>query len=320
MLLACEDDLKTLEGFVYSKRPSRDAIDTLVASCLRSPDEVALYLYELTIAHDIKKEVIQTILVWLELGGYIQSKGWRYGSYQATLLRPFDQILAGHSPERQEFLERFFEAGKKGQKYKERVTFELSAVAEELGENEKKLSQSLNWLESHGDVSLKPSQFLVLYQATEKGLSMNRKEISDQIEEHFTQWEEAELGRLGGIISLVEQEGCLEERLLDYFGEESKPCGECSKCKNEVLGEFRQPNTNQKEVPLEIIHEMLAEKHAALRSARQMTRFLCGMTSPATTRARLTTKHDSFGALSEFSFEEVLLSCETVMGKTNSYV
>jgi ATP-dependent DNA helicase RecQ len=51
------------------------------------------------------------------------------------------------------------------------------------------------------------------------------------------------------------------------------------------------------------------EKHAALKTPRQLARFLCGMASPAATRARLT-RHAAFGLLVELPFAEVLIIAE----------
>ena len=44
------------------------------------------------------------------------------------------------------------------------------------------------------------------------------------------------------------------------------------------------------------MRSLRAEGHQALRSPRQVARFLCGLASPATTKAKLT-KHHSFGRL-----------------------
>jgi ATP-dependent DNA helicase RecQ len=46
------------------------------------------------------------------------------------------------------------------------------------------------------------------------------------------------------------------------------------------------------------------EKHAALGTPRQLARFLCGMSSPASTRARLYL-NDAYGLLSDLPFAEV---------------
>jgi superfamily II DNA/RNA helicase len=45
--------------------------------------------------------------------------------------------------------------------------------------------------------------------------------------------------------------------------------------------------------------------HASLRAPRALARFLCGITSPAITRDRLT-RHDAFGLLSDMAFHDVL--------------
>ncbi|MEZ5432806.1 MAG: hypothetical protein R3F31_16900 [Verrucomicrobiales bacterium] len=54
----------------------------------------------------------------------------------------------------------------------------------------------------------------------------------------------------------------------------------------------------------------MGERHAALRQPRQLARFLCGLTSPATTRARLG-RHDLFGSLHEVAFQDVLAQLES---------
>jgi ATP-dependent DNA helicase RecQ len=50
---------------------------------------------------------------------------------------------------------------------------------------------------------------------------------------------------------------------------------------------------------------LTAEHPAALGTARQRARFLCGLTSPATTKAKLS-RHALFGALAEQRFADVL--------------
>jgi ATP-dependent DNA helicase RecQ len=48
-----------------------------------------------------------------------------------------------------------------------------------------------------------------------------------------------------------------------------------------------------------------SEDHAALAGPRQLARFLCGLSSPATSRARLT-QDPRFGALADVPFQDVL--------------
>jgi ATP-dependent DNA helicase RecQ len=51
----------------------------------------------------------------------------------------------------------------------------------------------------------------------------------------------------------------------------------------------------------------------SLGTARQAARFLAGITSPATTRAKLT-RHPLFGALAERRFLDILAWCKAQSG------
>ena len=62
-----------------------------------------------------------------------------------------------------------------------------------------------------------------------------------------------------------------------------------------------------------VIAELSRQRLPALRQARQMARFLCGLSSPAATRARLT-RHDAFGLLERVPFPQVLALVEARMG------
>lgn len=315
-MLACGADLGTLENFIFTKRPSELAIESLVYACLRGRETIALNRYDLSVSLDIKTEVIQTILVWLELGGYIESRGWQHGIYTVTLLRRWDDILAGHTAERQSFIKNLFTAGQRFKTNQNKYKFEVAEVAETLQEPQEKVAKALQWLETHGDLTLQPSQYLMLYQATEKGVSASKREVSKMIEEHFHNWEEMELGRLQQIIDLVEGEACIERVVLDYFGEESQPCGKCSSCLAHKEGSAllsRGENLEIQAEDLQVIKGLISERHPSLCSPRQLAKFLCGVTSPATTRARLTTKHDLFGMLEDHPFREVMEACEVVM-------
>ena len=61
---------------------------------------------------------------------------------------------------------------------------------------------------------------------------------------------------------------------------------------------------------LETIRALADGKHAALSTARQLARFLCGMSSPASMRARLY-RLDEYGMLADLPFEEVAAVAES---------
>jgi ATP-dependent DNA helicase RecQ len=57
------------------------------------------------------------------------------------------------------------------------------------------------------------------------------------------------------------------------------------------------------------LSRLCAEGHEALAASRQLARFLCGISSPATTRARLR-GHPMFGRFGSVPFHKVLAFVE----------
>jgi ATP-dependent DNA helicase RecQ len=58
----------------------------------------------------------------------------------------------------------------------------------------------------------------------------------------------------------------------------------------------------------------VAEDRQSLRTPRQLARFLCGLTSPATSRERLG-RHAAFGLLASVPFAAVLTRAESLVGE-----
>ncbi|RYD81831.1 MAG: hypothetical protein EOP84_10375 [Verrucomicrobiaceae bacterium] len=65
----------------------------------------------------------------------------------------------------------------------------------------------------------------------------------------------------------------------------------------------KAPDPDEEEIGM--VRALREEGHAALKTPRQLARFLCGIGSPAVTRARLS-RHDAFGLLERLPFSDVL--------------
>jgi ATP-dependent DNA helicase RecQ len=63
--------------------------------------------------------------------------------------------------------------------------------------------------------------------------------------------------------------------------------------------------TPEIELDRALLDELTAEHPTALGTPRQRARFLCGLSSPATTKAKLS-RHALFGSLAEQRFADVL--------------
>ena len=121
----------------------------------------------------------------------------------------------------------------------------------------------------------------------------------------------ADLARLRQVLGLSAYRGCLTGYLTTHFGETQKePCGHCDRCRGVPAKTIKRPKFRRvTDEEIAAIRKLVDEKHAALNTPRQLARFLCGMASPATTRARLT-RNNTFALLADLPFAEVLVIAE----------
>jgi ATP-dependent DNA helicase RecQ len=92
-----------------------------------------------------------------------------------------------------------------------------------------------------------------------------------------------------------------------YFGEaRPEPCGHCTFCLTGTAQRLPKPDAPPRlELDRAVLDALSAEHPTALGTPRQRARFLCGLSSPATTKSKLS-RHSLFGALAEQRFADVL--------------
>src|SRR5262249_41691535 len=134
-------------------------------------------------------------------------------------------------------------------------------------------------------------------------------ELVERLLARFAHRERTEIARIGTVLALVTHDGCQVNSLVAYFGEtRTQPCGHCTHCLTGHAGPLPEPEPKP---PLETavsareLRALADREPNALGTARQRARFLAGITSPATTRVKLT-KDPLFGALAERRFSDVL--------------
>ncbi|MBK8094219.1 MAG: RecQ family ATP-dependent DNA helicase [Verrucomicrobiaceae bacterium] len=316
-LLACADDCITLENFTFGDTPTPQAIRQLLDHLLLSGTEFDVSMYDLSHATDIRPLVIETVITNLELDGVLRPLGSFYASYQFRFLQPEQRILSGHKAERQAFLRRLFGAGKRGTKW---ITLNPDEAAAALEEPRERILKALTWLQESGDIEMKPSGSRQKYRLAEDAHRRDAKELTLKMQNLFADRERRDVERLHQVLEFAQHRGCLTKWLLHYFGEEMpEDCGICTSCKEREKG---QQADAPREIPqspappittehVAAIRELQNERHASLRTARQLARFLCGLTSPATSRERLG-RHDSFGLLERIPFADVLAQTESM--------
>jgi ATP-dependent DNA helicase RecQ len=314
-LYACPDDVPTLENFAFGDTPTREALAALVADVLEHPvgAEFAASEYELSVRHDLRPLVLKTVLTYLELDGLLRQGTPFYAGYR---LRPLgasslEDVFGRFDDSRSDFLRRLFATGKTGRTW---TTLAPDDAALALGEERSRIVAALDYLDQQGLVELQPAEPRQRYTITANPES--EAALVERLLKRFARRERAETGRIENVLALVTHDGCQVCALVGYFGEtRTEPCGHCTHCLTGLAQVLARPEPKP---PIETIVD--AEALAALRSShpdalrgpRQQARFLAGITSPATSRAKLA-KDRLFGSLAEWRFAEVLAWCEATV-------
>lgn len=311
-LLACADDAIPLENFTLGDTPEPVAVEALVRKMLGAGEEFDVSRYDLSQETDIRPLVVETVITYLELDGLLRPTRAFYESTQVQFLKPEAAILEGLNDDRRHFLSALFAAGKRGPKY---LTLDLAAAAETLGEPRERIVKALTWLEETGAITQKPAGLRHGFRLSGDAVQRDPAEIAAHQAELFAQRETRDSQRLTQILDFASASGCITRRLLSYFGEslDEENCGHCHYCRT------GQPATTVElpatpipaftESDTEEIRALIFEEIPSLSTPRQLTRFLCGLTSPATSRAKLT-RRPEFARYADVPFRAVLAQAE----------
>jgi ATP-dependent DNA helicase RecQ len=307
-LFAAAGDVIALENFSYGDTPAPEAIESLLADVLNRGEVFDLSMYDLCGDHDIRPLVVETLLTYLELDGIIESTGPFYTEYKVQMLSPMASVMAKFDARRQQFLKALFASGRMGKTW---LTIEIGeAVAATGGSPRERIVAALNYLEEQGDLTLQVAGVRQGYRRAKP--SIDSEALLAEMVKRFAERERRDVSRIGQMLSYATHPGCRWQYLLDYFGD-SRPagCGHCDRCLGEPAGEIPPAKTRTLgPVAARSLQEIQSEGNKALESPRQMARFLCGLGSPALTKAKLM-RHAKFGALANVPFQEVLKLVES---------
>jgi len=307
-MLACADDRTVLENFIFSDIPSERAVRNLLERILRLGGSFDVSMYELATTCDIRQTVVETIFTYLEMEGVLESGGKFFETYRIKLLQPLRRVLAGISGKERKLLEGVFADLDAEWKW---LAVKISEVAPKLGASPDVLRQAISELEVGGDVALKKSGWRQGFRLKKEVL--DPKAISEDMAGRFQEREARDLARLDQVLSLATGKTCITKALLKHFGEKMEDgCGHCDRCSGVPPVKLKRTKPRKvTDAVLEEIRELLSKKHASLGTPRQLARFLCGMSSPASMRARLY-RNDAYGLLSDLPFTEVEILAESL--------
>jgi ATP-dependent DNA helicase RecQ len=301
-LLACGDDVTTLENFTFGDTPTPQAVSSFLDDVLGRGELFDVSTYDLSGTHDIRPLVAETMLTYLELGGVLEGTGPFYGEYKFQPLRPSGEILAKFDARRAEFLRSIFAQAQRGKTW---FKLDLARVTAATGAAREKVVAALNYLEEQGDLTLQVAGVRQGYRL--KKPDVDRRALAKKLADRFLDRERRDTQRLQQVLTFAEHDGCLTRFLLRYFGEDlPADCGHCGRCKGEKAEAVPFPPTFEPtDREAAMVRSIRAEGHGAVATPRQVARFLCGLPSPAATREKLN-RHAMFGALAGVPFRRVL--------------
>jgi ATP-dependent DNA helicase RecQ len=301
-MLACGSDVTVLENFTYGDTPDPEAVSRIVETVVGHQAEFDLSLYELSRVCDVRSLVAGTLLTYLELADVIESTEPFYNEYQFVPLKPSKEILSKFDTARAEFLSGIFSGATKKQKW---FTIDLKATITRLDTTRSRIIKALNYLEEQGDLTLKVAGLRQGYRI--KALPTDISALKQKLVERFETRERKDVERVRQVVQFATEPGCIVRHLLEHFGEDlGRDCGHCSSCSGHSK---RVVPIAADSKPVKLDHGKIAalqmKNPKELGSARQIARFLCGLTSPLVTQAKLH-KAAEFGSLATSPFHLVL--------------
>lgn len=305
-MLACPDDVPTLENFAFGDTPTEGAVRGLLMDLLSRGPEFDVSVYELSFQHDIRMLVLRTALTYLELDGVLRQETPFYAGYEVQLLRPLPQIIREFSGSPAHFVADVFAQARKGTKW---YALNPDTVANALGTERRRVVRALEYLEERGWAIVRTADVRQRYMRLRD--QEDGEALTAEILGRFEQREAQEQARVRMMLDLVIHNDCQTNALVGYFGEvRDVPCGHCTFCATGRAANLPKPHPVPPPEELLDTGEWMAlrTQYPLLTEPRPAARFLCGLGSPALMRAKLT-KHPLFGALEAIPFRDVREWC-----------
>ena len=308
-MFVCLDDVCTLENFAYGDTPSRNATRDLVKEIFSFSGQFDLSLYELSRRHDIRQLVVRTLLVQMELNGYIQELTPFYSRYQFQPLASSSEILSRFEDERRQFLIAVF---KQAHKAKTWFHIDLDEAARAIDCPRDRIVRALDYLAEQGLLEVRAEGVRNRFSILRRPDDLDR--LTDVLFQNALELERREVERIDQVIKLGSHDGCQVAHLAAHFGEKlPRPCGHCAWCLNghqpaRLLP--AEPGTIDEGLWEQLLG-VWQDQEEPIDDARALARFACGITSPRLTQIRLS-RHPLFGCLANVRFEEVHRRAQTV--------
>lgn len=302
-MFVCLDDLNVLENFALGDTPTEAGVRGLVNEVFSLGPEFDVSYYELSSSHDIRVLVVRTLLTYLELDGFLQGGTPFYSEYKFKPIKSSQEILQQFDGERRGFLQHVFRQTKKAKTW---YYLNIEQAARATNSARDRIVRALDYLHEQGQLELQAEGVRHRYRRLK--VPSDLALVSADLHRRTLVHQQRELDRLNQVLQLAGHDGCQISALCEHFGEcRREPCGHCSWCLNNrqpiTLPDRPRPAIDDR--ILGCVAELCREHPGIATEPQVLTRFLCGLTSPRLTRAKLSS-HPLFGELSHVPFRDVL--------------
>ncbi len=310
-IFVCPDDRGALENFAHGDTPSRESVRGLLGDVFRTGRDFDLSTYECAGRHDIRQLVVQTLLTYLELAGHLQAGTPFYSRYSFQPLKSSQEILAQFEGERREFLAQVLRQARKAKTW---FHIDLEQAGRAIGQPRDRIVRAFDYLAEQRLVELRAEGVRQTYRLLKTPGDLDA--LANELHRRLMERERREIARLEQVLELAGRDGCQTAMLAEHFGERlPKPCGHCTWCASgtPVVLLPRHEAAIDEDIWRRAM-KLAAEKPDVLAEPRALARFLCGLTSPRLSAARLG-GHALFGAAAQMPFAKVFERAASELAK-----
>ncbi|WP_367082517.1 ATP-dependent DNA helicase RecQ [Pseudomonas sp. HOU2] len=308
LVLANRDSLNVLENFVYGDTPEREGIRCVLEEMQAAAAEGQweFLLGPLADQSNIRMLPLKTLLVQMELRGFIAPRYAYYAEYRFKYLLEPEALLERFEGERRDFVAAIIQTSSRARTW---ATVNFEAMYTQYSAERNRVVTALDYFQEKGWVELESKQMTEVYNVLHS--DFDSAVLSAELHEYFTRHEQTEVARIHAMLELFATERCLGYRLAEYFGDHNAPelCGHCSVCHGNVARLPAPPelpalvDKNFAALCGDFIHKH--QQHTgSVPTAERLTRFLCGISVPLFTRLKARTV-GGYAALEEYPYAQV---------------
>ncbi|MEZ8107003.1 RecQ family ATP-dependent DNA helicase [Vibrio cortegadensis] len=300
-LLANANGLNVLENFVYGDTPDKASIRYVVEQIYAQQKPWEIMLNRLSRDSNIRQLPLKTLLVYLELAGVIEPKYSYFAEYKFKFIQTQQQIISHFQGERQHFVHAIFQCAPKAKTW---CTLDFEALWMNYQADRQRVIAAIDYFNEQGWIELESKQITDVFQITNTQTPID--ELTEHLYQLFHQKEHNEIKRIKAMVNFFEESECLSHKLANYFADHHAPakCGHCSVCRG---NQAKLPSTYLGEANVSQLGSWITTLLAASSDPltnEAITRFLCGITTPLSTKLKAG-KMEGFGKLELMPFDEV---------------